>query len=160
MIFQGQPLLEDKWFSDTDPIDWNRLEKFNGYAMLHKDIIHLRRNNSNQTRGLLGQGVQIIRKDQEKKVIVLHRWQDGGPLDSVLIVFNFSGNHIENYNFGVPREGHWVMRLNSDSQLYDPHFANAGSSNIDTHVEDNDGFPISVSVDIPAYTALVFSQDS
>lgn len=29
MLFQGQELLEDKWFSDTDPIDWKRLKKFN-----------------------------------------------------------------------------------------------------------------------------------
>lgn len=160
MIFQGQPLLEDKWFSDTDPIDWSRLQKFNGYIMLHKDIIQLRRNTANQTRGLQGQGVQIIRKDQDKKIIVLHRWQDGGPLDSVLIVLNFSDTNIDNYAFGVPREGHWAIRFNSDSNLYDPHFANGGSSSLDTYVAENDGFDLSISVDIPAYTALIFSQDT
>jgi 1,4-alpha-glucan branching enzyme len=27
ILFQGQKLLEDKWFADTNPIDWSRLKK-------------------------------------------------------------------------------------------------------------------------------------
>lgn len=44
MLFQGQALLEDKWFHDTDPLDWSRLSQFAGIAQLYRDIIHLRRN--------------------------------------------------------------------------------------------------------------------
>ena len=28
MIFQGQELLEDEWFRDTDPIDWSKLKRY------------------------------------------------------------------------------------------------------------------------------------
>jgi 1,4-alpha-glucan branching enzyme len=100
MIFQGQPLLEDKWFSDNDPIDWSRLEKFSGFANLHRDMIHIRRNWFGVTKGLQGQNVQIIRADNEKKVVFMHRWDQGGPKDSVVVLLNFSTETFSDYKVG------------------------------------------------------------
>lgn len=57
MIFQGQELLEDEWFRDVDPIDWTQKEKYAGIFNLYPDLIRLRRNWHDNTRGLHGQHV-------------------------------------------------------------------------------------------------------
>jgi 1,4-alpha-glucan branching enzyme len=54
MIFQGQEILEDEWFHDTDPIDWGRRERYGGIVQLYRDLIALRCNRSGQTKGLSG----------------------------------------------------------------------------------------------------------
>jgi len=159
MIFQGQPLLEDKWFSDNDPIDWTRLEKFSGFADLHRDIIHLRRNWFGVTRGLQGQEVKIIREDNEKKILVMHRWQDGGPKDSVVVALNLSIDTFEDYKVGFPRAGKWHLRLNTDQAKYDPEFSNMAATDLETMDGEYDNMPVHVSMHIPPYTALIFSQE-
>ncbi|TLV02630.1 alpha-amylase family glycosyl hydrolase [Dyadobacter luticola] len=159
MIFQGQPLLEDKWFSDSDPIDWSRLERFSGFANLHKDMIHLRRNWFGVTKGLQGQNAEIIRVDNEKKVIVMHRWAEGGPKDSVMVVYNFSTETFSDYKIGFPRPGKWHIRFNSDSEHYDAEFSNQGSGDVETADGDFDGKSVYASLEIPPYSALIFSQE-
>lgn len=159
MIFQGQPLLEDKWFSDSDPIDWSRLEKFSGFATLHRDIIHIRRNWFGVTKGLQGQNVGIIRQDNEKKVIVMHRWDEGGPKDSVVVVFNFSTETFSDYKVGFPRAGKWHLRFNSDNENYDADFSNLGVFDIETMEGEMDGCGQFGSLQIPPYSALIFSQE-
>lgn len=159
MIFQGQPLLEDKWFSDSDPIDWNRLEQFSGFANLHRELIHLRRNWYGVTEGLQGQDVQIIRADNEKKVIVMHRFKSGGPKDSVIVVLNFSTETFDDYKVGFPRAGEWKLRFNSDKKDYDPDFSNVGVFDISTMDGEFDGLGQYGSLQIPPYSALIFSQE-
>jgi 1,4-alpha-glucan branching enzyme len=90
MIFQGQPMLEDKWFSDDDLLDWSKSADFKGLVQMHRDLISLRRNIHGNINGLTGQNIEILRVDNEKKVIVFRRWQDGGCGDEVVIVMNFS----------------------------------------------------------------------
>ncbi|MCE6987681.1 alpha-amylase family glycosyl hydrolase [Dyadobacter sp. CY323] len=159
MIFQGQPLLEDKWFSDSDPIDWTRLEKFSGFATLHKDLIHLRRNWFGVTKGLQGQNAQIIRADNDKKVIIMHRWSEGGPKDDVMVVLNFSIETFSDYKVGFPRAGKWHLRFNSDNENYDPEFSHLGVFDIETVDGEFDEMPVHASLQIPPYSALVFSQE-
>ena len=159
MIFQGQPLLEDKWFSDNDPIDWSRLEKFSGFASLHRDLIHQRRNWFGVTAGLQGQEVSIIRKDNDKKIIVTHRWQNGGPKDSVVVVLNFSTESFEDYKIGFPRAGKWNLRFNSDNAEYDKEFSNQAVFDIETMDGEFDNYPVFASLHVPPYTALIYSQE-
>src|SRR3712207_9059449 len=42
MIFQGQELLEDRWFHDQHPIDWTRERTYAGILALYRDLIRLR----------------------------------------------------------------------------------------------------------------------
>ncbi len=159
MVFQGQPLLADKWFSDNDPIDWSRLEKFSGFANLHRDVIHLRRNWFGVTKGLQGQHVQILREDNDKKVLVLHRYADGGPKDSVLVAFNFSHETFEDYKVGLPRGGKWHLRFNSDLAEYDPDFSDQAVFDLETMEGEYDQCHHYASLHLPPYTALIFSQE-
>ncbi|PWJ56766.1 1,4-alpha-glucan branching enzyme [Dyadobacter jejuensis] len=159
MIFQGQPLLEDRWFSDTDPLDWSRLEAFSGFVQLHKELIHLRRNWFGVTKGLQGQHTDIIRVDQDHKVVVIHRYSEGGPKDSVVVAYNFSISNYEDYKVGFPATGEWKLRFNSDEKKYDPHFNNIARHDLEAWEGAYDALPAYVSMNLPPYSALIFSQE-
>ncbi|MFQ3588524.1 MAG: alpha-amylase family glycosyl hydrolase, partial [Fimbriimonadaceae bacterium] len=89
MLFQGQDILEDGWFSDTRPVDWSKLNAHSGINRLYRDLIHLRRNLTGQTRGLTGPHVHVFHSNNANKVIAYHRWMNGGPNDDVVVVANF-----------------------------------------------------------------------
>jgi 1,4-alpha-glucan branching enzyme len=159
MLFQGQELLEDKWFSDTDPIDWKRLKKFNGYNKLHRDLIQLRRNFNNNTEGLTGQNTEIIRVDEERKILAFHRSNMGGKGDSTVMVMNFSSNSYDDYVIGMPQDGIWKLRFNSDWEGYDKEFDNFISTDSEATQGEYDNLPFNATISIAPYTALIFSQD-
>ena len=122
MLFQGQELLEDRWFQDKDPIDWSRVEDEHGILGLYRDLIALRRNLSGKTRGLCAQNCQIYHVDHEAKLIAFHRWDKQGPTDSVVVVVNMTNQNRDGYRIGFPRAGSWKTRFNSDSYNYGPNF--------------------------------------
>lgn len=159
MLFQGQEILEDKWFSDTDPIDWSLLKKYKGYFNLHKDLISLRLNKSGTTLGLSGQNIQIIRADNEQKIIAYQRWKEGGPKDTTVVVLNLSVNEKAVYRIGFPLPGMWKVRFNSDWKGYNEEFGNYQSYDVEAISEACDGFNQSAGISIAPYTALILSQD-
>ena len=105
MIFQGQEFLEDGWFADTDPLDWRKAETYAGILQLYRDLMQLRRNWHNRTRGLHGQGVHVHHVNHADKVIAFHRWDQGGPGDDVVVVLNFANTGYAHYEIGLPRAG-------------------------------------------------------
>ena len=159
MIFQGQELLEDRWFQDKDPIDWSRVEGENGILSMYRDLIALRRNRSGVTRGLCGQNIRIYHVNNEAKVIVFHRWDEQGPTDSVVVVVNMTNQNRDGYVIGFPRAGLWKTRFNSDSYNYGPNFANHPTADVEAREEESDGLPCSVEIGIGPYTVVIFSQD-
>ncbi len=159
MLFQGQELLEDKWFSDTDPIDWKRLKKFNGFNKLHRDLIQLRRNFNDNTEGLTGQNTEIIRVDDERKILAFHRSNMGGKGDSTVVVLNLSSQSYDDYVIGMPQDGVWKLRFNSDWEGYDKEFDNFTSTDTQATQGEYDGLLFNSSISIAPYTALIFSQD-
>lgn len=159
MLFQGQELLEDKWFSDTNPIDWERAEKFKGYTNLHRDLIKLRLNVDNNTEGLSGQNTSIIRADENYKLLAFHRWNHGGEGDDTVVILNFSNKSYSDFIIGFPKNGVWKLRFNSDWEGYDKAFENFESTNISTQQGEYDQMQNYASISIAPYTALIFSQD-
>lgn len=159
MIFQGHELLEDKWFSDTDPIDWKRKKKFHGFVDLHRDLIKLRLNAQGWTRGLSGQYTEVIRVDEEKKLLVFQRWHQGGSCDTTVVVLNFSSNSYDGYRIGMPASGLWKIRFNSDWQGYDKEFGDFTSPDTGSELLACDGYACSATISVAAYTALILSLD-
>ena len=160
MLFQGQELLEDRWFQDTDPIDWARTEDKNGILGMYRDLIALRRNQAGMVRGLCGQNLQIYHADKETKVIAFHRWDTQGPKDSVVVVVNLTIQSREAYHIGFPRKGLWRTRFNSDSYSYGSDFANHETPDVEVREESADGLPCCGEVSIGPYTVVIFSQDA
>ena len=159
MIFEGQELLEDRWFQDKVPIDWSRVEDEHGILRMYRDLIALRRNLSGTTRGLCGQNVHLYRHDDEAKIIAFHRWDKQGPTDSVVVLVNMTNQNHDGYLIGFPRAGLWKTRFNSDSYSYGQNFANHPTPDVETHEEKVDGLPCSGKISIGPYTAVIFSQD-
>ena len=158
MIFQGQEFLEDQFFRDDIPLDWDRQNRFGGISNLYRDLIRLRRNCGNNTRGLSGQYVNVHHLNNADKVIAFHRWSEGGQGDDVIVVANFSIRSFPDYTVGFPREGTWWVRFNSDYSGYSGDFGNFNG--YDTRAESGwcDGMGFKGNVGVGPYSVLILSQ--
>ncbi len=159
MLFQGQELLEDRWFDDTVAMDWAKAGTHKGILRLHRDLIALRRGGDGITRGLRGEHIAILRADETAKLIAFHRWQDGGPGDDVVVVANLANRTVTNLRLGLPGAGRWRVRLNSDSPDYAPDFGGHEALDTETDAERLDGFAQSALVSVGPYGVVVLSQD-
>jgi 1,4-alpha-glucan branching enzyme len=160
MLFQGQELLEDEWFRDTDPIDWSRKERFSGVFRLYRDLIRLRRNWWDHSRGLRGQHVNVFHVNDADKVIAFHRFDAGGPGDDVVVVLNLANRAFDAYVIGFPRGGSWRVRLNSDSRHYGRDYGDHPGYDAMAGAAARDGLPFSGSVGLAPYSALVLTQEA
>lgn len=158
MLFQGQELLEDGWFAPDRPLDWSKATRFGGIVSLYRDLIRLRRNFYNNTRGLRGDHTNVFHVNNSDKVIAFHRYQHGGPGDDVVVVANFSGRAFAGYRIGFPRWGTWYVRCNTDWNGYAPDFSNTHSYNPVAVGGPKDGLGFSADVGIGPYSVIVLSQ--
>ncbi len=159
MIFQGQEFLEDEYFRDSAPLDWAKLETYAGINALYRDLMRLRRNWFNQTRGLRGEHVNVHHVNNADKVIAFHRWENGGPGDDVLVIANFGNRSYDSYTLGFPRWGLWRVRFNSDWQGYSADFGNQSGYDTWADVGSRDGMPFQANVGAGSYSVLILSQD-
>lgn len=158
MIFQGQEVLEDEFFQDDDPIDWTRLETFDGIQLMYRDMIRLRRNWFNNTRGLRGQSVNVFHVNNNDKLVAFHRWDQGGAGDDVIVVCNFRNQQFNDYRIGLPRPGLWKVRFNSDWDGYSDDFDNLYSPDVSSDGIAYDGLNQSGTLKIAPYSVLILSQ--
>ena len=163
MLFQGQEFLEWEAWTDTTPLDWSKKDSLIGSKIfnLYRDLVRLRRNWYNNTRGLQGQHIHVHHVNNTDKVIAYHCWQDGGPGDDVVVVVNFGHKTFSSYSLGLPREGLWWVRFNSDSDSYSPDFGNFGgypTTAVRTAPNDPDFMPCRGNVGIAPYSMLSLSQ--
>jgi 1,4-alpha-glucan branching enzyme len=160
MIFQGQEFLEDQWFHDDDPLDWSKLERYGGIQQLYRDLIRLRRNWYDTTRGLRGQGVHVHHVNDADKLIAFRRWDAGGPRDDVIVVVNMANRGYDSYTIGFPRGGLWRVRLNSDWAGYDREFGDHPSYDTAAAPDGRDDMPYSGNLRIGPYSVVILSQDN
>lgn len=159
MLFQGQEFLQGEWFQDTVPLDWDQSEEFHGIVRLYRDLVRLRLNQDDGTRGLLGRGIRVPRVDEEHKLVAFHRFDQGGPGDDVVVVANFAHQPREVYRIGFPAPGPWRLRLNTDWSGYSDDFHGFESRDVEAVESECDGMAWSAEIAIGPYSALVFSQD-
>ncbi len=160
MIFQGQEALEGGWFSDDDPLDWDRIRRFEGITKLYKDLVDLRLNRHGVTRGLTGRGLNVYHVNEEDNVIAFQRWMEHGVGDDVVVVVNLSTNTWTDYRVGMPHAGLWKLRFNSDAKLYSSLFGDFDSFDVTAFEEDEDGMGAHANISVAPYSVLVYSQDA
>ncbi len=158
MLFQGQEILEDGFFSDTDPVDWARKSRYNRVFQLYKDLVHLRRDAAGRTAGLQGTNLNIFHVNDGAKVIAYHRWDQGGPGDDVVVVANFSNTEFPVYNIGFPRAGEWYSVFNSDSTKYGADYTDVGAQSLEADGAAMDGLNQSGTVSLGPYSAYIYTQ--
>jgi 1,4-alpha-glucan branching enzyme len=159
MIFQGQEFLEDRYFRDDDPLDWSKLDAHAGVHRLYRDLIRLRRNWFDRTRGLRGQHLNVLHVNNADKVIGFHRWEHGGPGDDVIVVANFANRAYDGYTLGFPRPGWWRVRFNSDWQGYGADFGNHPAYDTVAEGGPRDGVAFQANVGLGPYSVVILSQD-
>jgi 1,4-alpha-glucan branching enzyme len=159
MLFQGQEFLEGEWFRDDVPLDWDLSREFRGIVRLYRDLIALRLDRRGVTRGLRGQGMQVHRADEERKVLAFRRWDQGGPGDDVVIVTNFRHEPQQDCAIGFPAEGPWKVRFYSDWSGYSDRFEGRDIGDVTVEPGECDDLPCRGRLSIPPYTVLILSQD-
>jgi 1,4-alpha-glucan branching enzyme len=160
MIFQGQEILEWLPFDDHHHMDWDKHDegRFRGIYNLYRDLIRLRRNWFDNTRGLRGQHTNVFHRNDRDKVLAFHRWKEGGPGDDVVVVANFGDRGYPSYSIGLPRAGRWHVRFNSDWDGYDGVFGNFFSYGTESESGGLDSLPYRANVGIGPYSAIILSQ--
>jgi len=158
MIFQGQEFLQYGWFDASKELDWSLTVSQSEIVTLYRDLIRLRRNWSNDTRGLSGQDLNVHHVNDADKVVAFHRWDQGGPGDDVVVIVNMANRAYDNYVVGFPREGMWHVRFNSDWNGYSPDFGNHSSFDTWSNPGSQDGMPCHASIGIGPYSGVILSQ--
>lgn len=158
MIFQGQEFLQYGWFDASKELDWGLATRESGILNLYRDLIHLRRNWFNNTRGLQGQSLNVHHVNNTDKAIAFHRWSQGGPGDDVVVVLNMANRAYDSYVIGFPRQGLWRVRFNSDWVGYSPDFGNHASLDTWADAGPQDGMPFHARVGLGPYSAVILSQ--
>lgn len=158
MLFQGQEFLEDEWFRDVDPLDWSKKERFAGIFAMYRDLIRLRRNWWDDSRGLRGDHVHVFHVNQRDKVVGFHRWDRGGPGDDVVVVANFANRAHPAYRLGLPHGGPWRVRFNGDWEGYAPDFGAQPSYDTWAYDGPQDGLAHRASIGVGPYTAVLLTQ--
>jgi 1,4-alpha-glucan branching enzyme len=159
MLFQGQELLEDRWFNDAVALDWEKASTNRGILRLHRDLIGLRRARDGTTRGLRGAKVAIIRADQKAKLLAMHRWKDGGPHDDTVVVAHFADRTLVGLRIGLPAPGRWNVRFNSDASGYAPDFGGHEALDLDADGPPMDGYGQSGLVSVGPYSVVILSRE-
>jgi 1,4-alpha-glucan branching enzyme len=157
MLFQGQTHLEEGWFDDTAPVDWEKVRRFPGVARMYRDLIHLRRNLGGDSAGLTGHDILVHHVDDAAKVIAYLRRADGGPAGDTLVVANFAVTPCEGRRVGVPQPGEWVPRFNSDWAGYREDLGDFPVLPVVADDEPCDGLPASAVVAAGAYSLSVYA---
>ncbi len=158
MLFQGQEFLQGDWFDDQVPLDWDQVAEFHGIVKLYGDLIHLRRNHGELSRGLTGQHINVHYVNDDDKVIAYHRWSEGGPGDDVIVIMNFADRSYDEYNIGVPRPGTWKLRVNTDWSGYSDSFGDHPAHDVTAPPNERHGYPATGKFSLGPYTALIYSQ--
>jgi 1,4-alpha-glucan branching enzyme len=160
LLFQGQEMLEWSLFDGKQPLDWSKASRYSGIMSLYRDLIRLRRNWFNQTRGLQGHETNVFHINQSFGVLAMHRYDRGGPGDDTIVVFNFHNKAYSDYRIGFPRDGRWHVRFNSDWSGYSHDFQNHSSFDTYAHRGDYDDLHSNGTIGIGAYSAIILSQSS
>jgi 1,4-alpha-glucan branching enzyme len=159
MLFQGQEFAEDGWFEAERMLDWDKLTRFPGIHALYRDLIRLRRNWFDHTRGLRGDHVRVHHVNDAGKVLAYLRWGFAEPRDETLVLANFANRTYDSYRIGVPRDGLWRVRFNSDWRGYSSDFGDAPTFDRQADPIPLDGLPFSAAIALGPYSVVILSQD-
>jgi 1,4-alpha-glucan branching enzyme len=163
MLFMGQEILEDKFWSDspdffTDSLIWwdglGSDRRMRDHLRFMQDLVRVRRANP----ALTGDRIRVSHVNNDNRVIAFHRWVEGIGED-VMVVASLSESTWYSYELGFPLRGNWREIFNSDvyEQFPNPSVAGNGGS-IAVNGEPLHGFPGYARIVIPANSLLVFAN--
>jgi 1,4-alpha-glucan branching enzyme len=156
MLFMGQEHLATQGFpSQPAPLP---PPTPNGALIraFYKDMIVLRRNLGGKSGSLLEPGVDVLHRSDANKVIAYRRRGPSG--EDVLVILNFRNKSYAQYNFGVPSQGGWRVRLDTAWKAYGADFDGGQTGTIQTLPMPWDQQPYTLPVKLGAYGAVVLTR--
>lgn len=108
--------------------------------------------------GLCGQFTQVHHLHDERKAVVFHRGDRGGPSEDTLVVADFFRDAQEGCVIGFPSEEIRKLRFNSDWEGYNDDTGNHPSTDVVAEAGDCDGLPCHGAISIGPYSVLIFSH--
>ncbi len=142
MLLQGQAFLQPGSFNAWQHLDWSRAEQFGGLILANQHLIALRRNLYGDTAGLGGEGLSLFHRNDDNLVL---GWTRG----EVLVLVNFSGQAIGNYQLRLPEAREYAVRFNSSWSGYCADFTEVTLEQLSPDEEQN------VRLELPAYGVVV-----
>jgi len=158
LLFMGGELAQRGEWNHNRSLDWHLLEApaHAGVKALVQDLNRVYRDiPALYRRDCDGEGFEWIQGDNRLQSVFawLRKSEDGRSL--ALVVSNMTPEVRHDYRVGVPVEGHYAERINSDSALYGG--SNVGNhGGVDAEPEACNGRPFSVRLTLPPLATLVF----
>ena len=112
-MFQGQEWLEDDYFRDDTPVDWEEAESDDDAIEQITRLLRLRSGRAEGARGLRGSGIEVVSVSTDDNLISYRRWRDAGTGDEVLVVMNLS-SEFRHYEVRHPEAGRWDPAVSTD----------------------------------------------
>ncbi len=159
MLFQGQELIEGSWFADDDPLDWSLRHRHKGLLALHRDLVRLRRNVDDTTRGLQGPHVKVHHVDVDARILAFHRWEAGGPRDDVIVLASFSSRCPGLVSGRGATGGEVAGALQLGLGRLRRRLRDGPRPGRRSTDEARDGMPHSIVVGVGPYSVIILSQD-
>jgi 1,4-alpha-glucan branching enzyme len=157
MLFMGEEMLATGTFAQTPaPLDWTLSTTNAPIVLFYKNAIRLRRNLDGTAAGLLGPNVSVFHVNETGKVLGYLRSDQAG--NDVVVLLNFGVTAYPSYLLGLPESGTWHVRLNTDDQQYSSDFGGSSSADVVATSSGRDGYPVSGSIALGSYAAVVLSQ--
>jgi 1,4-alpha-glucan branching enzyme len=163
MLFMGQEVLEDKYWSENPGYYDNTLVWWDGLASdvamrdhlrFMRDLIAVRK----RLPALHGDRIDVFHVHDDNRVLAFHRWIDGVGAD-VIVVISLREDTWWRYELGCPSAGEWREVFNSD--IYDNWvnpLAAGNGGRIDADGGPLHGLDASAHIVIPANSILIFAR--
>ena len=175
MLMAGQELMEMRGGKWPDPAPMPNFEELSTLSdeqrnsfQFFSDLIKLRLNLDGVSQGLRGSNIAIvhIHPSKELPILVLHRWDKGGPRDDVIIIMNFSNMSFKKKGYWInfPRSGIWTVRICSEGTNYwfgEKPWGTKVQLDVATEIDENrqDGYMFTGKLLLKKYSMLILSQN-
>ena len=163
MLFMGQEILEDKYWSDNpsyhrDTLVWwdglSRQPAMREHLRFMQDLIRLRRTRP----GLTGRySIPFQAHNDDRMIATLRGTGDGA--DDIVVVFSLNESVLRDYAVGFPHHGAWHQLLNTDDYEIDPaRRADGVRATVEADGPALHTMPASARIAIPANGVLIFGR--
>ena len=160
LLFMGAEMGQRSEWAHEQQLEWGLLERpeHQGILAFTRAINDLYRNQpALYARDVMPEGFEwVIGDDRQNSVLAFLR--RGARADDVaLCVYNFTPSPRDDYRIGVPVEGEWTVRLDSDGEAYGGSGYAADQATVATDPVEAHGRPHSLSLKIPPLAALILT---
>ncbi|MGB5941688.1 MAG: alpha-amylase family glycosyl hydrolase [Leeuwenhoekiella sp.] len=158
MLFQGQEFIEDEYFNDTQPLDWDKQQRHHGITQMVGDMIKLRTGMTGGANGLRGQHLEILHMNTETKILAFIR--GSAEEEQTLVILNFRNQDYTDYGIGLSEDSPWTLRINADWDGYDESFSDLPVYDLSVDEKETDDRPFTGKFNIPSYGVLIYIRSN